>query len=104
MHYGHQREVARAAEIPVLDVLDVVRHLKSEMDQDAEWILQDEVKWISAAKERKAVVDDGYPREIAEHGGDASLAAGAEPVEEFSKKGVDQRWSLEHLEALAYDR
>lgn len=105
MPYDVQLELARGIGIPVLDGLDVVQNLRGEMNPAAEWVLRDEVRRISAAKQGMVTVADENPErlELAGRRGDAPLAATMVPVEELLEKDVDQWCFLEHLEALAHE-
>lgn len=105
MPYDIQIELAREAGVPVLDGLDVVQNLRGEMDPAGEWVLREEVRRISAAKQGMVMVDDDDPErlEVTGRRGDAPLTAKMVPVEELLKKDVDQWGFLEHLEALAQE-
>lgn len=100
-----QRELAMEAGISVLDGLDVVQNLRGEMDPAGEYVLRDEVRRISAAKQGMVLIDDEDLERLEVTGrmGDAPLTAMMVPVEELLKKDVDQWWFLERLEDLIQD-
>lgn len=105
MAFDVQRELAKKAGIPVLDGSEVVQNLRGEMDPAGEWVLRDEVRRISAAKQEMVIVDDKDSErlDVAGRMGDAPLAATMVPVEELLKLDVDQWWFLERLEDLTQD-
>jgi hypothetical protein len=89
------------AGVPVLDGLAVVENLRGEMDPDSEWILREEVRRISAARQGLVIVDDDdleRLKEVAGETGEAPFTAKTVPVEELLQKDLDQWWFLERLE------
>lgn len=105
--YSVQIEMAREAGIPVLDGLAVVENLRGEMDPSSEWVLREEVRWISSAKQGMVIVDDEDPerlKEVAGRTGEAPFTAKTVPVDELLQKDVDQTlWFFGMLEAFTFD-
>ena len=97
---------ATEAGVMVLDGLAVVENLRGEMDPDSEWILREEVRRISAARQGLLIVDDEDPErleDVAGRTGEAPFTAKTVPVEELLQKDLDQWWFLERLEDFTHD-
>ncbi|MDP9479569.1 MAG: hypothetical protein M3R38_28535 [Actinomycetota bacterium] len=85
-------EFARQKGIPVLDALEVVQHLRGEMDPEKEWGLRYLVSWVSAAKQGAVILDENDPDRLRALGtrGESPLASRVIPVDEIVERDLEE--------------
>lgn len=97
-------EFARQKGIPVLDGLEVVEHLRGEMDPEDEWGLRYVVSWVSAAKQGAVILDEDDPDRLQALGArrESPLASRVIPVDEIVERDLEEWMFFEELEVFAH--
>jgi hypothetical protein len=93
-------DLAKERDIPVLGGLDVIQHLRGEMDPSDEYMLRDQVLWVFAAKMGMMIVNDYDPYRVRLKGawGEESVSVKMVSVDEVSPEEIEDWLFFETLE------